>query len=132
MGTVRWPGGSVYWARALGLSYRQVDHWCRIGRLGPRLMESRGSGSVRTFTIDEVFRLAVLAEAKSIWQGGSELPAGLSSYIATATLDDVVGVFQISSSPYSAAVINAPALAEHVRDLWAKCQLDTRHYMEVV
>lgn len=47
--------------RRAGLSYRQLDYWCRIGLLRPK-GEGRGSGTSRRWTAREAAVVAVLAE----------------------------------------------------------------------
>lgn len=42
------------------VSYRQADHWCRIGILTPSITEAAGSGSRRRYSLDDVRTLAVL------------------------------------------------------------------------
>lgn len=37
-----------------GISYRQLDYWCRIGMLTPSLRDANGSGSRRRYSDDDV------------------------------------------------------------------------------
>lgn len=46
----------------LGLSYRQLDYWCRKGWLGPDVVAS-GSGFPRCFTDQHLARGHVIVEA---------------------------------------------------------------------
>lgn len=47
-------------ARLAGITFRQLDYWCRIGTVRPAV-EARGSGSWRRWTWQQVMVLAVLA-----------------------------------------------------------------------
>lgn len=57
---------SVYGATAAasraGITYRQVDHWERMGVLKPAVHEARGSGDRRRYSTEDVRILAVLGE----------------------------------------------------------------------
>jgi DNA-binding transcriptional MerR regulator len=71
-GTPPAPEGMVYArevVRALGVSYRQLDHWCRRGVLGERFV-GPGSGAFRLFTLQDV---AKIAAAKRMRDLGLEL-----------------------------------------------------------
>lgn len=54
----------VYSARevadAAGVSYRQLDYWCRLGLVRPSIAEARGSGSRRAFTSHDLAIVRVL------------------------------------------------------------------------
>lgn len=52
-------------AEIAGASYRQVDYWCRVGVLSPK-GNGAGSGNVRSFTLDEIAVVAVLAELSTL------------------------------------------------------------------
>lgn len=52
-------------ARSVGVTYRQVDHWCRAG-LVPGQEEAQGSGYSRQFTIDQFRRVQMLALASQL------------------------------------------------------------------
>lgn len=78
-----------------GATYRQVDYWCRIGALSP-LNNGAGSGTVRSFTIDEVCVVAVLAELSrlgatadtwSIVAAWLSMPAELWPDVVCVTVD---------------------------------------------
>lgn len=47
-------------AKRLGISYRQLDYWCRTGHVSEQKAERHGSGRSRTFTRAEMARLTHL------------------------------------------------------------------------
>lgn len=105
--------GSVFWAKQFGVSYRQVDHWCRVGVLGERLQHVGGSGKRRKFTDDEVLRLVILAEIDAIF-GLVPLSSRLMRIIPTLTCDNSAFDFGYDEVRLW---IDVPALAKMVRDL---------------
>lgn len=65
-----------------GVTYRQLDHWTRTGRIvGPSVEVGRGSGHSRVFSEEDVVEVAVLARL---------LIAGLSLGAAHQHLDAVL------------------------------------------
>ncbi|MEP6995418.1 MAG: MerR family transcriptional regulator [Acidobacteriota bacterium] len=52
-------------ARLTGLSPRQLDHWDRLGFLGPSLQRAAGYGSSRRYSFADVVRLRVAARLRS-------------------------------------------------------------------
>jgi transposase len=48
-------------AEAAGISYRQLDYWLRQGAVRPKTPAQPGSGYHRSFTSEEVTRLAEVA-----------------------------------------------------------------------
>lgn len=49
-----------------GISYRQLDYWCRQGWLTPSVLDGHGSGNRRLFSADDVKTTRGLAEAAEI------------------------------------------------------------------
>lgn len=52
--------------RRAGITYRQVDHWCRLGVLRPIGAATPGSGAQRRFPRGEVRVAAAIAELRDI------------------------------------------------------------------
>ena len=50
--------GSQMAARAAGVTYRQLDYWCRQGYLPASTVEASGSGTRRRFTRQQVWQIA--------------------------------------------------------------------------
>jgi DNA-binding transcriptional MerR regulator len=48
-----------------GLTYRQLDYWCRQGYVKPA-WESKGSGHPRCFTLEEVRVVTTMAKLVSV------------------------------------------------------------------
>lgn len=48
-------------AEVAGISYRQLDYWARTDLLRPSHTDASGSGSRRSYSYDDVFRLRVIA-----------------------------------------------------------------------
>jgi hypothetical protein len=63
---------SVDLIRLCGITYRQVDHWCRVGHLHPEPEGNPGSGWARAFSPTEV-RVAYVMGA--LVRGGVNVPA---------------------------------------------------------
>lgn len=61
--------------RITGVTYRQLDYWCRTGRLGDRHKTDHGSGNERHFTAADVMLVAYTA---TLLQAGFALDAALS------------------------------------------------------
>lgn len=49
-------------ARELGITYRQLDHWIRVGTVVPTFPTNLGSGHPRQWTEDDVRRLRIVVE----------------------------------------------------------------------
>lgn len=45
-----------------GITYRQLDYWCRIGLIGPSSRMAHGSGSRRRYTAHDVCVVAVVGK----------------------------------------------------------------------
>jgi predicted GIY-YIG superfamily endonuclease len=59
-----------------GLTYRQLDYWCRKGHLTPIVAGGSGSGSRRVFDPDQVFELQRLVHSYALinaWASSGEL-----------------------------------------------------------
>jgi DNA-binding transcriptional MerR regulator len=52
-------------ARLTGLTARQLDHWDRLGFLGPSLEQARGYGSTRRYSFADIVRLRVAARLRA-------------------------------------------------------------------
>lgn len=64
-----------------GITYRQVDYWCRTNLLTPIDEEPPGSGRSRRFHTDQIHRGAVLGDLTAI---------GVSLQVCRQIIDDVV------------------------------------------
>lgn len=49
--------GSVDVCKMVGISYRQLDYWCRSALVYPEIATGRGSGSQRRFSHDDVKKI---------------------------------------------------------------------------
>jgi len=56
------PYSSTEMARLAGVTFRQVDYWTRSGLISPSVRDTRGSGTQRRFSDDDLVRLRVIAE----------------------------------------------------------------------
>jgi DNA-binding transcriptional MerR regulator len=52
-------------SRLTGLTARQLDHWDRLGFLGPSVARAAGSGSTRRYSYADVVRLRVAARLRA-------------------------------------------------------------------
>jgi DNA-binding transcriptional MerR regulator len=52
-------------ARLTGLTARQLDHWDRLGFLGPSLERASGYGSARRYSFADIVRLRVAARLRA-------------------------------------------------------------------
>lgn len=65
-GVATLSGGAVFGYRgpqacaAAGISYRQLDYWCRTGLAVPSLRSARGSGTHRLYSYTDLLRLAAI------------------------------------------------------------------------
>lgn len=57
-------------AEAAGISYRMLDYWLRQGAVRPTAEAQPGSGNHRSFTADEVMRLA---EVVALYRSAQEI-----------------------------------------------------------
>lgn len=65
---------SVDAARLSGATYRQLDYWCRTGRVEPSIDPGHGSGSARRYAIADIVALAILVElGRSAWAPAGRL-----------------------------------------------------------
>lgn len=62
--TITRPGGfsSLQVAEMAGITYRQLDHWVRVGIIGVERVRYVGSGQPRRWTLEEVYRLKAMVE----------------------------------------------------------------------
>jgi hypothetical protein len=74
-------------AELAGVTYRQIDYWCRLGVIYPR-QTARGSGSRRRFSEDQVRALRVLGVASRFFRSFS-LGVGLPSTLARMIVQEV-------------------------------------------
>jgi len=66
--------------RMTGTSYRQLDYWCRTGRIpGQPVGRGTGSGHRRAWTDAQIERAALLAEASKFTQSLDDAVAQLES-----------------------------------------------------
>lgn len=73
----RRPEGQYSSTRACamaGISYRQLDYWCRNGTLAPKLP---GSGQSRSWTFEEIVVMSRLGSYSDLYHGGG-LPANVN------------------------------------------------------
>lgn len=92
-----------------GATYRQADHWSRLGILVPTI-EARGSGSARVYTRREVQAMWALAQLSTLSCGpGPSLEVRQSM---VATLLDAP-----EFSGYLLATCDRAVVAAHVLDL---------------
>lgn len=79
--------------RYAGISYRQLDYWCRTGLVVPSVREAHGSGSQRLYSRADVVRLLTVRIL---------VDAGLSLQKIRDNLDRLLwpslGVFQFCAS----------------------------------
>lgn len=110
--------------RLAGISYRQLDYWCRIGTVTSAVRAS-GSGSRRGWSAQQVAVLAVLARV------GSHLPIRQLDELAALLLDwdvnawgdttllvNADGVWHAgdAGTPAVAVAVNLQAILTEVRD----------------
>jgi len=62
----------------VGITYRQLDFWARIGLLGPSMARSRGSGNWRAWSYADLLHLKVIERL---------VHAGLSPRLAQSAVD---------------------------------------------
>lgn len=60
--TITKPGGfsSHQVAEMVGITYRQLDYWVRVGIIGAEHKARVGSGCPRRWTLEEVYRLKAI------------------------------------------------------------------------
>jgi len=115
-----WPGRSSWLCAQFGVSFRQVDYWCRAGYLGLRLRRGQGSGTQRMFTVDETFRLAVLADVARLLNNANQrptFPAALTKALPEWTLADAPGIWVIAEGAVTLRV-DTWTVADRVRALF--------------
>lgn len=59
-------------AKIVGISYRQLDYWCRTDLITPSIHEARGSGTRRSYSFRDLVDLAIV---KAMLDAGIYLPA---------------------------------------------------------
>ena len=64
-GVLRRSFSTAETARLAGLSPRQLDHWDRMGFLGPSLERASGYGSTRRYSFGDIVRLRVAARLRA-------------------------------------------------------------------
>ena len=110
-------GNAAGLCHVVGITYRQLDYWCRTGALGLHALEPVGSGAFRLFTPDEIFRVFILASFSQFYDGnhhGSVYPFGED--ISALTLADATKKFtRLSEDEATTLVIDLPLLAKRTR-----------------
>ena len=69
---------SIQTAKIVGLSYRTIDHWARTSVLVPSLADTKGTGTERRYSFEDLVALCVARDLRS---GGISLRA-LRSIVA--------------------------------------------------
>lgn len=73
--------GSMEVIEQTGITYRQLDYWCRTGIIEPTI-PGRGSGSARRFTEREVDTIRALVAMLSLsFAVPSKRPGGLKAFV---------------------------------------------------
>ena len=62
-------------ARLAGITYRQLDYWCRVHLVWPSVRDANGSGSRRRFSADDVRLIALLGVLRGRAVGTADLAA---------------------------------------------------------
>lgn len=57
-------------AELVGISYRQLDHWARLGLIVPSMAQASGSGSRRRYTYNDLVELKIV---KKMRDAGNDL-----------------------------------------------------------
>lgn len=107
-----------------GATYRQADHWSRTGVLVP-IVDARGSGTARRYTLREVQALWVLRQLSTIAVASTSVLARCQAVDAVKAADTFAGYLVVT--PGSAVMVPhvlalADLLTEHVAS--AVVQLD--------
>lgn len=91
-------------ADACGVTYRQLDYWCRTGVLGDDLAVS-GSGRHRHFTDDHVRAVVVLGNLARIIVsfGGRGLPTLLAAHVVETIQGTTAAWLTIAGTHVTAA-----------------------------
>lgn len=69
--------------RRAGVSYRQLDHWIKMGYLTPAV-DAKGSGHPRTYSTEDAIVATVLKDYLACRQSGRPLGPGFQNFIRTA------------------------------------------------
>jgi hypothetical protein len=88
-------------ADAAGITYRELDHWCRVGAIAPEV-EAGGSGRARGWTVEQVEALCELARVRRQLQD-----AGLQ-----VTMDGVRAIWDrlVDGQAWGVVAIAVPAV----------------------
>jgi hypothetical protein len=120
-------GNTLRLCRAIGISHRSLDYWCRTGLIGSRLYEGRGQGNHRDFTHDEVLRLVAMKSLASLFNSGpqstSGYPLGVKEAVAEISFVHAASSLAITSDDGCTSVaIDLPRLAKTARKVIAQTQ----------
>lgn len=103
--------------RLAGISYRQLDYWCRNGVIIPA-QDARGSGTRRRFTLEQVRQLIVAGELADRVAGSKiEVLARAVEALDTAALLGIMPAFVAVGSDSSIVAISDP---QELYDLMAE------------
>lgn len=89
-------GSGVWAAHEAGVTYRQIDFWCRTGVLTPSIQPASGSGSQRVYSAADVEALQVLGLLRRVgeWNRGAlqAIAAHVQQHGQVGTVDVIPGV----------------------------------------
>jgi DNA-binding transcriptional MerR regulator len=96
-----------------GITYRQLDYWCRTGYLGPE-QKRWGSGNPRSFTIRDV---ALVATAAALHRCGLLIE---TAFTAASDLLNGADVAEVGTAQITVKVSPGETLAELIAESLAE------------
>jgi MerR HTH family regulatory protein len=101
-------------ARLAGISYRQLDYWCREGALGPELQRPLGSGRRRRFTAQDLTALRAVRRASEAF---AELMGREGRYGSVALYREIVAQVRAGAGDIRFRLADQVELSIDISDL---------------
>lgn len=93
-----------------GISYRQLDYWCRTGLVEPSVRPAHGSGTQRLYSRADVVKLALVRRL---------LDAGMSLDMIRRSLDPLIASYEQHGDPALVRLPGDAALSMMIGELFA-------------
>lgn len=100
-----------------GVTYRQLDYWCRTDLLTPSVSEARGSGSCRRFSLADAYATAALGRLASLGAADFTKLQPLAERLMAMAPDDFRGLLFVTADGIVHRVFPEAEPAAFVLDL---------------
>ena len=95
--------------RRVGVTFRQLDYWDRIGLIGPSVANCFGTGTYRRWSEDDVLRVKII---KHLMAGRGKAWGPRIKKVMRTLPDEVKGRWLVIGTDHGSCVVNDHQLAK--------------------